>query len=175
MEFIKMLWLILPAYAANIFPLLLHGKTPMDLGKKFIDGKRILGDGKTIEGFIVGTVAGLFYGSLIWLVSPPYMATARYYGFELPLMTPFIGFLLGLGTMIGDSIGSFIKRRLGMKRGHEALVLDQLPFFLMAFFFASFFVEVTIAMWIMGAIFTLVIHKAANVIAYIIRVKSVPW
>ncbi len=44
-EVVKTIWLLLPAYTPNNFAVLFGGGTPIDLGKKFIDGKRILGDG----------------------------------------------------------------------------------------------------------------------------------
>jgi len=36
------IWLMLPAYTANPMAVVFGGGTPIDLGKKWIDGKRIL-------------------------------------------------------------------------------------------------------------------------------------
>jgi hypothetical protein len=55
---IDALWPILPAYIANS-AVLFAGQTPVDLGKSFVDGKRILGPGKTLKGLIGGTLAGI--------------------------------------------------------------------------------------------------------------------
>ncbi|MHA1713397.1 MAG: CDP-archaeol synthase, partial [Candidatus Ranarchaeia archaeon] len=49
------LYYIFPAYVANAIPVLAGGGLPIDLGKNFIDGQRILGDGKTYRGFAAGT------------------------------------------------------------------------------------------------------------------------
>ena len=37
------IWFILPAYFANAAPVVLGGGPPLDMGKKFLDGRRILG------------------------------------------------------------------------------------------------------------------------------------
>ena len=40
---------VIPLYVANASPIILHGKVPIDFNKN-INGKRILGKGKTILG-----------------------------------------------------------------------------------------------------------------------------
>ena len=39
---------IIPAYVANSIPVVMGGGPPLDGGRMWKDGKRILGDGKTI-------------------------------------------------------------------------------------------------------------------------------
>ena len=48
------IWVMLPAYLPNNIAALTGGGMPVDLGKNWSDGKRILGDGKTIRGFAGG-------------------------------------------------------------------------------------------------------------------------
>ena len=62
------LWFILPAYFANSLPVdvsyikeLEWLAKPVDGGRKFL-GKRLLGDGKTWRGLIVGVLGGTFIG-----------------------------------------------------------------------------------------------------------------
>ena len=50
---LQALWLILPAYVANASAVLVGGGTPVDFGKNWRDGKRILGDGKTWRGLLL--------------------------------------------------------------------------------------------------------------------------
>ncbi|MEM2047323.1 MAG: CDP-2,3-bis-(O-geranylgeranyl)-sn-glycerol synthase [Candidatus Jordarchaeales archaeon] len=61
-----MFWYILPAYAANglavIFGRGNQFNAPLDLGKNFIDGRRIFGEGKTVRGFVGGVTAGTLVG-----------------------------------------------------------------------------------------------------------------
>jgi len=174
-EFVKALWIILPAYAANGFPTLAKGKIPMDGRKKWIDGERIFGDGKTIEGFSLGLAVGTGVGILEALLYPYLNGYANQFGAELPLMNIFIGFLIPLGALCGDLAGSFIKRRFRLPRGADAPVLDQLNFVAGAIFFAYFFTEISFWMVVIMALMTPVIHRSANIIAYMLKIKSVPW
>jgi CDP-diglyceride synthetase len=59
---IQALWLVLPAYIANASALLVGGGKPIDFGKNWKDGKRILGDGKTWSGLITGAFVGMTCG-----------------------------------------------------------------------------------------------------------------
>jgi len=62
------MWLMMPAYIANPAAALLGGGRPIDMGKNFTDNKRILGDGKTVRGFILGSLCGAIVGAIqIWL------------------------------------------------------------------------------------------------------------
>ena len=50
---------------------------------------------------------------------------------------PLIGFLLGFGALLGDALGSFIKRRMGIGRGKPAPILDQIDFLIVATCFVT--------------------------------------
>jgi len=176
-DVIKTVWLLLPAYTPNNFAVLFGGGTPIDLGRKFIDGKRILGDGKTIRGFIAGVLGGLLVAHLQLLIE-------KFVGFRLYSKLPYdqffqLAFLLAFGAMTGDAIGSFIKRRFGVERGKCFPVLDQLTFLLVAYAFASispaFGVLFTMKILIIGIVITPVLHLVVNVIAYVLKLKEVPW
>ena len=52
---LQALWIIIPAYVSNASAVLVGGGTPIDFGKNWSDGKRILGDGKTWRGLLSGT------------------------------------------------------------------------------------------------------------------------
>ena len=65
-------WLMLPAYIANSAAALfggIFGKTPIDM-RKNLGNKRILGEGKTYEGFFSGVFAGLLVGMLQEFIAP---------------------------------------------------------------------------------------------------------
>ncbi|MGC8937124.1 MAG: CDP-2,3-bis-(O-geranylgeranyl)-sn-glycerol synthase [Candidatus Methanomethylicaceae archaeon] len=147
--------LISPAYLANSVPVILKGKRPIDGGKNFIDGKRLFGDGKTIEGFLLGLVCGTILGAV--------------FGY------PIHALLLSLGALIGDLVGAFIKRRLGMPRGHPAPLLDQLDFVIGALAFISIIYPVTLEQALFLVLATPPIHLIANFIAYLMKLKSHPW
>lgn len=57
--------LVLPLWFGNAAPTILGGGAPIDGGKYWRDGKRILGDGKTIRGFWAGTFIGGLIGGII--------------------------------------------------------------------------------------------------------------
>ena len=151
----------MPAYIANLSGLTFGGTTPVDFGKKFIDNRRIFGDGVTWKGLIFGTITGtlvgVIMGILIWN----------------PVYGLILGFLLSFGALLGDACGSFIKRRLGLKRGKPAPILDQLDFVAGALILASLYTTVTLETIIIIAVLTLIIHLISNIVAYLIGMKEV--
>ncbi|MBU0586069.1 CDP-2,3-bis-(O-geranylgeranyl)-sn-glycerol synthase [Candidatus Micrarchaeota archaeon] len=168
--FINLVIFVLPAYIANALPVLLGGGIAMDFGRKFSDGKRILGNGKTIMGFLGGVVSGICAGGVI----------SYYYllPFFPDVKTQFICFaFMSLGTMIGDALGSFMKRRMGMDDG-KPFVLDQLMFLAVALVFAMPFVSLEVYD-IVPLIFlfamTYFLHLGSNSIANRLGWKKVPW
>jgi len=55
---LQALWIIVPAYVANASALLVGGGTPIDFGKTWKDGKRVLGDGKLGEACLLVLLLG---------------------------------------------------------------------------------------------------------------------
>lgn len=145
---IQAIWLILPAYAANGAAVLVGGGKPIDSGKVWKDGRRILGDGKTWRG--------LFYGSLVGSIVGFSQAVAGKYlelhgrnllhldYFEgFPLMIPLV-LSLCFGALLGDIVESFFKRRIGKERGEDWIPFDQLDFLIGALvlsFITSCFIQ----------------------------------
>lgn len=176
------IYFMLPAYLANVSALIFGGGTPVDFGRNFRDGRRIIGNGVTWRGTIIGTLIGAFIGILQGSVS-------AYYGniFSLipgimviqgPIPTSIIqgaliGLFLGGGALIGDAAGSFIKRRIGIERGKPAPFLDQLDFVIGALVFASLIVFIPLNMIIIILIISIVLHLLTNMIAYLIGMKDV--
>ena len=173
---LSLIILAIPAYFANAIPVVLGGGTPIDNGRNFIDGKRLFGDSKTIRGFIAGMMGGFVIGSIMGLL----LFSTEYNFFDSIIFYPICGFLMGFGTMTGDLIGSFLKRRAGMKEGSPALLLDEITFifFAIAFIlpFASHlafqFAVLDVALLV---VLTFVLHKISNVFANKIGIKKVPW
>jgi len=173
---VEAIWFILPAYAGNGLVSLLKGRGHViDGGKYFIDKKPLFGPGKTWEGLILGgLIAGLIgliehfsYPYLPWELSPVPLTI-------IP-MSFFLGFVLGIGAMFGDLIGAFFKRRLGLKRGEPAILLDQIDFLIFAFIFASFFVKLKTEWFILLLVITPLIHWFACFIGYLLKLKREPW
>ncbi len=174
---IKTIWLMLPAYTPNNFAVLFGGGKPIDFGKNFIDGKRIFGDGKTFRGFFAGIFGGIIVGITQYYIEC--LFNFKLYS-KFPLFTAISFFLMfSIGSLTGDIIGSFIKRRLNIKRGEKAPILDQLDFLIFAFIFAYFhpiFSELfDVKIVVIAFIITPILHKLTNLIAYLLKLKDVPW
>jgi len=116
---IQALWLVLPAYVANASALIFGGGTPIDFGKKWNDGRRILGDGKTWRGLFVGAFVGMTAGFGFSVVAKYAVIIDfpikinDFTGF--PMMIPIIGSLC-FGALIGDIFESFFKKHPAAKR-----------------------------------------------------------
>jgi CDP-2,3-bis-(O-geranylgeranyl)-sn-glycerol synthase len=133
-------WIILPAYIANASAVLVGGGTPIDFGKKWKDGHRILGDGKTWRGLFVGAFMGMTAGfglsigaKYIEMSEFAYVGVSDFTGF--PWMIPII-FSISFGALLGDIIESFFKRRTSKVRGEDWIPFDQLDFILGVLFFS---------------------------------------
>lgn len=172
------IWLLLPSYTPNNFAVVFGGGKPIDLGKNFIDGKRIFGDGKTVRGFIAGICGGLLIAH-IQLIVEGFAGIKLYSSLEYSSFFSLI-FCLAFGALIGDLAGSFIKRRAGLKRGASFPILDQLGFLTMAFILAytlspAFLKLFTLQIILTGIVITPLLHLLTNYIAYKLGLKEVPW
>lgn len=137
---LQALWLVIPAYIANASALLVGGGTPIDFGKNWKDGKRILGDGKTWRGLLSGAFIGITGGFGLSVAAKfinasdfEFLGLNDFTGF--PLMIPIISSIC-FGALLGDIIKSFFKRRIGKKRGEDWIPFDQIDFVLGVLFFS---------------------------------------
>lgn len=131
---LQALWLILPAYIANASAVLVGGGKPIDSGKNWKDGKRILGDGKTWRGLFSGAFVGITAGFGL-VVAARYINMSEFYFIGLNDFTGFPGmipiiFSICFGALLGDITESFFKRRIGHKRGEDWIPFDQIDFIL---------------------------------------------
>jgi CDP-2,3-bis-(O-geranylgeranyl)-sn-glycerol synthase len=141
----------------------------VDLERRFIDGRRILGDGVTIRGSLVGILLGTLSGLAMTQFEHPYLTNNDFIKIIL------IAFFLSLGAILGDAAGSFIKRRLGMERGAPAPLLDQLNFVVGGLLLTSFLVKVPFMAIIILFVLTPFGHILVNKTGYLLKMKDVPW
>ncbi|MFP3909137.1 MAG: CDP-2,3-bis-(O-geranylgeranyl)-sn-glycerol synthase [Halobacteriota archaeon] len=171
------IWLLLPSYAPNNFAVVFGGGKPIDLGRNFVDGSRLLGNGKTIRGFIAGGLGGLLVAHIQLIIEN--LLDLNIY--SSLVYTSFLGIVIALafGALIGDMVGSFIKRRLKVKRGGKIPLLDQLDFLVFALLAASLVTDFatlfTPPVIIAAFIITPLLHIITNFIAYKWGLKEVPW
>ncbi|PWR74153.1 CDP-2,3-bis-(O-geranylgeranyl)-sn-glycerol synthase [Methanospirillum lacunae] len=166
---------MLPAYVPNSAAAAVGGGIPIDGGHTWYDGKRILGDGKTIRGFFGGVACGCIIGIL------QIMAQGQPVFSMLPKLNIFSVLLLATGALVGDMVKSFFKRRAGIERGGKWPLVDQYDFVAGAFLFlfvgnpAFAFSVLTVPVIIAILIITPVLHRVVNIIGYKMGVKDVPW
>ena len=157
----------------------------MDFGRTWPgDGRRILGPSKTWSGFLCGTLFPLPIGLLqTWLVliAPPTLKLVPAFGPTLLAAVPVILLLSG-GALVGDAVGSFLKRRRNIGSGERALLLDQLTFVIVPIGLGALLVPSVIlaavsgleaVLWLLG--FTIGLHVAFNYVGYWVGLKRVPW
>jgi CDP-2,3-bis-(O-geranylgeranyl)-sn-glycerol synthase len=81
---------------------------PLDFGLNFVDGRPLLGPGKTIRGVVAAVVATALAAWALGIAAQ-------------------VGALVGAMSMAGDALASFAKRRLGVAPSGRATGLDQIP------------------------------------------------
>jgi CDP-2,3-bis-(O-geranylgeranyl)-sn-glycerol synthase len=165
------IWVIFPAWAANALAPLPKGQRRMDFGLKFF-GQDLLGAGKTWEGFLFAVMAGTCVGFLQIITSDFFNNLV---GFHLPTLSPLMVFSISFAAMIGDSTGSFIKRRFLMARGEPAPLLDQLDFVVGGFLAARFFLKIPLLSVVLVLIITPVLHYLLCFTGYKLGLKREPW
>lgn len=186
------------------------GGKPIDGGRNFRDGRRILGDHKTWNGLKGPLYIGIPISLLIfllfnilWLPIREIVLEASTQGqyvlydnirifeyyfiggkFPINFIVLIIRIILAsYGAVIGDLIGSFLKRRFDIKSGAPFWIVDQLDFALFALLFVSIpgfllpniFLQPDIFIIIFLIILTPAVSIIANIIAYITGLKDVPW
>jgi CDP-2,3-bis-(O-geranylgeranyl)-sn-glycerol synthase len=162
------LWFIFPAYCANAAPVIFGGGQAMDFGKKFVDGKPLLGSHKTFRGFLAGIIIGTLVGLVQTLIFENFLLE---YGtqFEYSVL---LGFMLSLGALIGDIVESFIKRRINTAPGKSLPVADQIDFILGAFLFSIPVSAPSLLSAVIILLVTIPIHLLTNLGAALLNMKN---
>ncbi len=167
LEIAAAIWFIFPAYCANAAPVIFGGGPQMDFGKKFSDGKPILGSHKTFRGFLAGLIVGTLVGVVQTLLYEQILFEYDQFSYSILL-----GFMLSLGALIGDLIESFAKRRLDRSPGSSLPVADQIDFILGAFLFS---LPISPPSWLVALIILLItipIHLLTNLGAALLNMKN---
>jgi CDP-2,3-bis-(O-geranylgeranyl)-sn-glycerol synthase len=189
---VQAFWIVIPVYVANASAVIVGGGTPIDFGKTWRDGRRILGDGKTWRGLFSGTFLGMTTGfglavaaSYISASEYDYLRLTNFEGFPMMIL---ILFSLCFGALLGDVIESFFKRRVGKDRGQDWIPFDQLDFLVGALCFSFalsgllyffhltdqswFFQNITVWHILILLVVTPFIHITTNILFKKIRKKD---
>jgi len=177
---LKCFWLLFPAYFANIFASL-SGKFkgfsfmayPVDF-KKNLGKKRILGDHKTFRGYFFGILVAIIIAIIQYVLYQfGFFIKISFYNYNFyPIL---FGFLMGLGALLGDSLGAFIKRRFNIAPGRRLLVVDQIMFVIIALALSCFVFVPNIWIWLVSIALTFCLHIIINHIAFYLKINKNKW
>lgn len=158
---------VVPIFAANI-PIIKKFSYPVDCYKS-IGGIRILGNNKTIRGFITGILFGILVAYLQSVIPFPIENDV------FKTYNPFLlGLLLSSGALVGDGVKSFFKRRIGIKSGRSWLLADQLDYIFGAIIFTLPVLQLHWYLYIFVIIEWFFIHILSTYIGYKIKLKKSP-
>ena len=174
MYFLNILWFLLPAYFADMAPVFAN----MIFKKKAqpIDfGRNLFGNHKTYRGFISGIILALL---IIYMQS--YLTNFNFFREtsiidyrNINLML--FGLLFGFGSMLGDLIKSFFKRRLNIKPGSRFIPFDQIDYLLGTFLLLSFVYFPGWKFFVYSIIVTFFANIIVNYIGYYLRIRETKW
>jgi Putative integral membrane protein DUF46. len=90
------------------------------------------------------------------------------------------GLLIVSGALVGDIVGSFVKRRLKIRQGDSLPVFDQIGFIVFAYSFYLLFFSPPLNIYpvdfiIYVSLITFFIHILTNLAAYKFGIKSTPY
>jgi len=165
---LRIVLMAIPLYLCNGLALVFGGRTPIDLNKKFLDGRPLLGKGKTFKGTISG-IAFAYLGTMA--ISMIFPQTKIIMGVDYF----YYGSLLAVGAVLGDFAGSFLKRRVRITRGKSVALLDQLDFVFGGIILGLVMMTPTIFEFGLLLAVTLLSHIIGNHFAFFARLKKVPW
>lgn len=173
------LYLFLPAYAANMAPVVATRwnvlpalARPVDGSVRFI-GQPLLGPHKTLRGIIAGLVAGVLTALLQAFLAD------RFYFWEDLTLFPYAersallwGLLLGGGALAGDLGKSFVKRRLGIPPGNRWFPWDQIDMVVGALLFGALLFSFPWLVILTVLVVTPLIGLLVNLGSYMLNVKE---
>jgi hypothetical protein len=124
---------------------------PVDLHKKFYDGRRILGESTTYGGLVIV----LIFGLVISLFLNDY--------YEL---------LKAILVYIAHTLGSFIKRRLGKKDGEYVPILNHGDYIVLISLVFIFLNKIDFIIGIFSIIFILIITPLLTISSYYLGIRK---
>lgn len=180
-EILAALWFFAPAGLANMTPVLvaklpvLHKwKTPVDMGKTY-RGKRLLGDNKTIRGFVFGflvALAMLFYQR--WTIENGGWSDELSWIDYSSVNILALALAFSLGALGGDAVESFFKRQLDKQPGESWFPFDQLDYIVGGLLLSLIIVDLDIGQILTVIIVWAIIHPVSTVVGWAVGLKDKP-
>jgi CDP-2,3-bis-(O-geranylgeranyl)-sn-glycerol synthase len=163
---LQCLYFFLPAYVANMAPVLLKG---IPFGGKPISEKRF-GSHKTWRGLIVAVLMGLL---IFWLQKWAYnsgfqkLALIDYSGFPI-----WFGALLGFGAILGDLVKSYYKRKAGIAPGNSWVPWDQLDFAIGGLIFSFCYWVPSVEAFLVILLLSPLLHLLVKWIGFLLKIDD---
>lgn len=177
---LKSFYLALPAYVANMSPVILDRLKFFKFLARPIDGGRrmgrqfIFGSNKTWRGLLLAPIFGLTMSWLqAWLYNYDFFNNLSFFNYQSDFLL--FGLLAGLGAILGDLAKSFLKRRLNITSGQSWPIFDQIDFIAGFLLLTYFVVQPPLVVIITVFLITLILHPLTNVISYFLGFKKVWW
>jgi len=166
MLLLKGLYFFLPAYLANMAPVLF--KWLPILNKPIHEQK--LGSHKTWRGLLIGTLVGTGVFALqkyAYSLGFTSWALIDYSGFSVLL-----GTFLGFGALLGDAFKSYYKRKVGIAPGRPWIPWDQIDFVVGGLLLGMFFYVPPASVALLLLIVSPLLHLLINYVGYLLRINK---
>jgi CDP-2,3-bis-(O-geranylgeranyl)-sn-glycerol synthase len=177
---ISCVYFYLPAAFANMgavlsrfVPIFNRLNLPIDMGQK-IGGQRIIGDHKTFGGYLFGVLFGTFAGLIKYALVDNYFREYLLFDLNLPT-TLFLYFIMANGALLGDLIKSILKRIFNIPPHSAWTPFDQIDHSTLSMLLASLIVPINIQTYITVVIIYFFLHLISNVVAFLLKLKKVPY
>ena len=83
--------------------------------------------------------------------------------------------MIALGTVLGDLVGAFLKRRIRIKPGSPLPIVDQLDFVFGGLLLGQVFFQMNLLSILVVILVTPPIHLGTNYGAYLLGIKRTRW
>lgn len=173
---LKCLYLMLPAYFANMAPVMVKKiglfAYPIDFSVQ-LGKKPVLGKNKTFRGLFFGVIFAIIISYLQFLLySVPFFRSVSFFDYQNWLL---FGFLMGLGALTGDLVKSFFKRRLNIKPGARFVPFDQTDFVVGALLSITPVFNLTLMIFAVSLLLSFLLHIVVNHAAFYLGVRDEKW
>jgi len=168
MDLLNVFYFFLPAYIANMAPVLAKKlNLPLDLPIN----KNKLGQNKTYRGLVSGYLASLLF---IYTQKEFLFLQSNLINYNQENIF-ILSFLMTLGALGGDALKSFFKREKGIKSGKPWFPFDQIDLILGAIACTLPFYNLPAKETLIVLILTPLLHFLTNFISYKLKIKDVWW
>ena len=173
------LYLALPAFVANMMPVvaarmkfLPQLAIPVDRGQ-MVRGVRLLGDNKTWRGVLAAVVGAV----LVVLIQYGITVLVVDIAVTLAHITFIVGYgaYVGLLVMVGDALGSIIKRQFKYPSGAPCIPLDQIDYIVVFIVGTLVFIPWTFTTAGVLILITFFLNLVTNATAYVLGIKNTCW